>query len=677
MKVWPACCFGLLSCLIVSGYSVANGEMTDGKTNTLSNAPDVTVTARGYPAPLSKTPGSISVIDRRMFKGGSEPGVSDFSYYVSGVNSVSDGSWGSEFSVRGLSRESVIMMVDGCRVNTSTALGARFGMVAVRDIDRVEVLKGPSSSLYGSGSLGGVVSVLTKKPEFSALPKSSKEVFVGAGSNPEGFEGYANWQFSDNTHYIFLSQSYRDYAAYEDGSGDEVGNSQYTDAQSSVKAGYRPGAGHRVEANLQYFQGWEIGIPGSGTAPLPERADVTYPSADRLLASLIYSAEPSGKRLKESTLNAYYQYIKRRVRIDGFPSDSPVEKVSPGADHDTYGLRWFNRLVYAGHTVAGGVDVWRRTYDGSRTKKLRNGGLKRDEPLPDAVYDSAGVFAEDNFSFSHRLTFNFGARLDHIGVDNESTPRIDEDVETDISWNGHFGAAFRMTDKLSIKALTARSYRAASLDERFQFLELGGGAVKLGNPALDPEVSAFVETGLEWSGANSLFALTVFGNYLDDLISERMDEPGIIRNANVSEARIEGAEFSSKLVIVPGLETSGNLTFIEGRDTVRDEYLPGIPPVNGYVSVKKTIKQGGWVELQSEFAADQDQTPEGVAEADAWMVLNLDAGWRWSAGKRDCRLFLGVENVFDADYRDYMATYRGNLYKEPGRSFNIGYEAVF
>ncbi len=666
--------FGLLLFFIVSICSVSKGQSDHGNTNNLQA---ITITARGYETPLSKTPGSIAVIDRHMLRNDFQASISDFAFHFPGVNSMSDAAWGSEFSVRGLDRESVIMMIDGCRVNTSTALGARFGMVAVRDIDRVEILKGPSSSLYGSGSLGGVVNVLTRRPEFSRQPRSSKEIFAGAGSNPGGIEGYANWEFSDKSHYIFLSQGYRDYGSYEDGSGEKVENSQYADAQSSIKAGYKLDPVYRIEANLQYFQGWEIGIPGSGTAPLPQRADVTYPSADRLLASLVFSAEPSGQRIKASTLNAYYQHIKRRVRIDGFPDKSPVEEVNPGADHDTFGVRWFNRMVYAGHTVAGGVDVWRRTYEGSRTKRLRSGALKKDKPLPDAVYDSAGLFAEDNVSVGRRLSLNFGARVDWIGVDNESTEQIEEDIEKDTSWNGHLGAAFSMTDNLSMKALAARSYRAASLDERFQFLELGGGVVKLGNPELDPEVSTFVESGLEWSGSDAFFSLTVFGNYLDDLISERMDSPGVIKNANVNEARIAGAEFSTTVVIAPGLETSGNLSFIEGRDTVRDEYLPGIPPVNGHVSVKKSIQQRGWIELQSEFAGEQDKTPEGVADTDDWMALNLAAGWRWSSDARDCRLFFGVDNLFDADYRNYMATYRGNLYQEPGRSFNIGYEAVF
>ncbi len=677
MRLFSVRFSGLLFWLLVSGFFVVLADSADIVTNLPDAASQVTVTARGYETPLSETPGSISIIDSRMFKAGSGAGLSDFAYYFPGINSASDGAWGSELSVRGLSRESVIMMVDGCRVNTATALGARFGLVAVRDIGRVEILKGPVSSLYGSGSVGGVVSVVTRRPEFSERPAESKEFFAGAGSNPQGFEGYANWQFSDRKHYIYLSQSYRDYASYEDGSGEEVENSQYSDAQSSVRAGYRLMPGHRIEANFQYFRGWDIGIPGSGTAPLPASADVTYPDSDRALGSLVYSAEPRGKALKESRLNAYYQYIKRRVIIDGFPAQSPVEEVTPGADHDTFGVRWFNRFVYAGHTIAGGVDAWRRTYDGFRTKKLRSGAVKKDEPLPDAVYDSAGIFAEDDFPVGRRISVNMGARADQIVVDNQPTPRIEEDLERDVSWNGHIGATLKMTDKLSMKALAARSYRAASPDERFQFLELGGGAIKLGNPELDPEVSTFVESGLQWFGSDRYISLTFFGNYLDDLISERMDEPGVIRNANVSEARIEGVEFSSKFLFARGIEASGNLTYIEGRDTVRDEYLPGVPPLNGYVSVRKSIEGAPWLQLQTEFAAEQGKTPDGVAETGSWMVFNLGIGWQWTVAENQRHLFFGVDNLLDADYRDYMATYRGNFYEEPGRSFNVGYEATF
>jgi outer membrane receptor protein involved in Fe transport len=308
---------------------------------------------------------------------------------------------------------------------------------------------------------------------------------------------------------------------------------------------------------------------------------------------------------------------------------------------------------------------------------LRSGAVREDEPLPDAIYDSAGFFAEDNFSAGPKASVNLGFRGDAIIVENDENPRIEADTEQDLSYNGHIGGTYEVTDALSAKGLVARSYRAASLDERFQFLQLGGGIVKLGNPELDPEHSTFVELGLEWGAPEAFVSVSAFGNYLEDLISGRRIDETTIRNENVSQARIEGIELASTFLLADDLEAKGNFTYMEGRDTARDEYLPGIPPFNGFVSVKKGRGIGPWAELQGEFAAEQNKTPEGVRDAGGWMIFNLDAGWRWTTDRAEHTVFVGMQNIFDADYRDYLATHRGNVYDEPGRSVSLGYKAAF
>ena len=76
-----------------------------------------------------------------------------------GISLIRDGIWGTEISIRGLNRENIITLIDGNRITTSTDVAARLSMIDLNDIERVEVIKGASSSIYGSGATGGIANI--------------------------------------------------------------------------------------------------------------------------------------------------------------------------------------------------------------------------------------------------------------------------------------------------------------------------------------------------------------------------------------------------------------------------------------------------------------------------------------------------------------------------------------
>jgi hemoglobin/transferrin/lactoferrin receptor protein len=118
---------------------------------------EIVISADGYGKPLTTTPGSIGVLNSEAIMKTGPVSISDALQGITGVYKSSDSGWGSEISIRGTGREKVIMLIDGSRMNTSTDIGAQFGTLNPASVTRVEVLKGPISSLYGSGSIGGVV----------------------------------------------------------------------------------------------------------------------------------------------------------------------------------------------------------------------------------------------------------------------------------------------------------------------------------------------------------------------------------------------------------------------------------------------------------------------------------------------------------------------------------------
>jgi hemoglobin/transferrin/lactoferrin receptor protein len=659
--------------------ATAAGETAPTQTVRVVELAPVVVTARGRETPLAATPGRVERLDAAEIARIGGVGVADLVARFPGVAAEADGAWGKDVNLRGLGRDSVVLLLDGNRVNTFNDLGARFGYVDPLAIERIEVLHGPISALYGSGSIGGVVNVLTRAGRFATPPAWHGGLAAGYESVADGLNAYGFAQYDAPAAHAFASQSWRNHAAYEDGRGDEVRNSQFQDAHTTLKIGAAPATAWRVEAAGQYSEGRDIGIPGSGTAPLPAAADVTYPHTSSELGMLTATFAPAWAVLTESRLQLSVQRVERRVRIDRFPAASPVAEIRPRAEHRTVAANWRNTLVPAGgHLLAAGLDVWRWDMESTRLRLFRDGRRVTESPLPDASMVSAGLFAEDDWQLAPGWLLNAGGRLDAIRVENDANDRWAADGEGETGWNAHLGAAWGEPEGLAAKGVVAAGYRAASLSERFQYLELGGGKVKLGNPDLDPERSLLAECGAQWRTRSLALGLSVFHHWLGDLIGEVAEDALTIRNRNVDEATIYGAELDAAWRPGAGWRLYANAGSAVGDDTRNDEPLPGVAPLSGLLGAEcDPAGPGAWGRLESRFAAAQERTPPGVEESPAWAIANLRLGWDLASRGRAHRVYAGVDNLFGATYRNYLSTTRGTPFNEPGRSFALGLQSQF
>ena len=329
---------------------------------------------------------------------------------IPGVDRSNDSAWGSELVIRGLGRDSVVYLVDGVRTNTTTDINGRFGMVSPRDVARVVVLKGPVSALYGAGSTGGVVNVITKSGEFAAEPHWFGETALGAESNPGGFDLYGNAGYSAPTLWVFGSGSKRDHDGYRAGGDHPVHNSQYEDQSGRLAWAAAWNPLHQTRFQAQRAEAREVGVPGSGTASLPANADVTLAREYRTLAQLAHAFTPEGALLEKSELELGYQKLERNPRIDNFTSGQ-VAWIRPHADHETTSAKWSNLLALGAHHVNLGVDWWDWYMTGGRERATVKSQRIIDKPSPDADQTSLGVFAEDDLKLAEDWTLNLGGQI--------------------------------------------------------------------------------------------------------------------------------------------------------------------------------------------------------------------------------------------------------------------------
>ena len=653
--------------LLVLSVMVAAPCMAQDMEQAVHRLDDVTVTARGVAKPASLTPGGVGVVERRDLEMQGGSGMVEALGRLPGVSRANDSPWSADVVIRGMTRDSVVVLIDGQRVNMTTDINGRFGLVSMEDIERIEVLKGPVSALYGSGSVGGVVNIITRQGDFTETPQWHGGASVSAASNPAGGSLSANLGFSTASAWVRGSVSGRNHDDYLDGDGRQVHNSQYRDMSASLAAGFKWSNEHQTRLNFAASDARDVGIPGTGTAPLPVGADVTLARNDSTRLEFVHSFTPDGSVLEESALRLGYHLIERNPRIDNFPSGA-VLRLEPKADHETLSADWRNRFDLGEHRLTVGVEAWNWHMTSDRKRILKNGNVLSDKPTPTTTQFSLGLYAEDDWSLAPDWILSVGGRVDRVVIDNDSTPAVDSGSRHDVSWGGHLGLTHVLTSQWSLTALAASSYRTPNILEMFKNINLGGGITEVGNSNLDPEQSLFFEAGAHYGGSRLGMDFSVYANFIDDLIVSAPVSPTLYRMDNVAKAEIYGGEAAFQWAATAGWDVFGNVAYTRGRDVTAGEALRFIAPLNGLIGFRHELDNGFWWSVESVWTAGQHETPEDVDSSSFYAVFNARCGIGFETSGLRHDLDLGVNNLFDRQYHNYLATSRGVDLTEPGIS---------
>ena len=636
----------------------------------------VVVTARGYAASQSDTPGGVGVVTEEDITLARKGSIVDALEKVPGITRTGDSPWGQDISIRGLSGASVVILLNGKRLNTATDLNARLGFINPADVERIEVLKGPVSALYGSGSTGGGVNIITKKPVFTDEVEAHGEVAGSASTNPGGASIYGNGSVSGQKAFALVSGGYRDYGNIYGGDDTKSRNSGFLDHQIRGVVGLKPWQPLTLTIEALQSEGSNIGIPG-GSSSMPGMATVTYKDTEFKFFSVDADLDVDGDYLKTVTANFYFSENKRNVEIDN-RGKTPPAWMNPRSKHTNYGGKVQGTLEAGDHTIVTGTEFWVWEMKSRRTN-LNNGSV--DRPVPDSNQTSVGVFAEDNWLLSDAFTLNLGARLDYLNTHNESITLNNKfysnNTEEDWGWHLHAGLTWKMTENWSQSLLLASSYRAADIMERFKYINLGGGMSLYGNPDLDPEQSYYAEYSLSYGDDVLSADLRLFANIITDYIAEDYSRGGNdIYLKNVDDARIYGAELDARLRLSDNWGLYGNVTGLYGQDRENHDALPGVAPVSGVLGVDFGY-EGFWARLEGKGVAPQRHLPEGVDGTKGIITANAAVGYGFELAGTRHEISVTVDNIFDTRYYNYLAHQRGYTVWEPGIAATLNYAVKF
>ncbi len=527
------------------------GELSILLERRMFDVPELTVTASRSATRSGEAPVSVAVMS------GDELGQRDIVTldealpFAQGVifNSGQMDIRGATGLARGVGSR-VLMLLDGHRVLSGVGASIDFSGLPVLDVDQIEIVKGPHSTLWGTNALGGVVNVITKRP--SAEPETVVRGYVGLFDTP------ARHSFTDerlSREGIALQHSRR--------LGD-VGATLYLAREESD--GFRQnGALERWRVRLKTVfpaessNPWEIFVNWKRK---DEEEFFTWLSAERPL------------EVDPAELGDWIRTDDVVLGVTANPIVTPKHRVQvrPHVYHARNQNHFHNNEDFHRSTRIGTDVQWSFFPSGSHSLTIGGEGARTDvqsnflDPTPE-VTDLA-VFAQDEISFSDRVRGSVGLRLDY----HEATAAM-----KDVVLNPKLGLVYQASERVSLRGSFSRGYRSPSVSEQFTSTTQFGFRVipnleLRGESAWAREVGATVTlTDRIWLDAG------LFWSDYTDLIepSPAPNNVFVFQFRNVAEAMVRGVDAGLRIGVIPDrLDLSTNYTFLDTEDHRSGRALP-------------------------------------------------------------------------------------------------------
>ncbi len=646
-------------------------------------APALTVTARAAASDVLATPQSVAAVDARELQRSAGGSPFDALDDVAGVRLLRTGPAIAKPVIRGLTSQRVLVVRDGVRQEGQGWGDEHAPEVGAADVDRIEVVRGPSSLLYGSDALGGVVQTLQRDLFADAQPVSGEARLGGTSVSQQtdaslrlgGTAGRVGFEARVGGLRGGLVRTPDGLIANTAQDGTTVG----------ARVGLRLGARGRVEAEGGTFR-QQIGLfePADSTvvAPLPGpavgRFDIGGPyqrvAHDRGVLRL---AVPAGGFVQRVEAVAALQQNRRREFEDGGDAALSLRLTTATAD-----LRLHHRPV---GRVFGTL--------GASALRQRNETLAEETLIPAATTWNGAVYAAEQLVLP-TLTFDAGARLDvrHLDVEASDDLLVPAQTRSYSALTGAVGVAWQPRTDLSLAANLGRAFRAPVLQELFgNGVHEGTLRFERGDAALRPEQSVALDVVARYLSPHVYAEASGFANRIAGYITPRATgtvdgESGLqIYDFTQTTARLVGAEV--RLDVHPhalhglGLHLQADVT--QGTDTELDEPLPFVAPARLQAAVEfQAAVLGPARDVEARLgptfvAAQRRPDVPGEVPTDAYTTWDASLGASFAAGTATVTPIVAVENLLDARFVDPLSRYRPFGVLAPGRSVRVSLRASF
>jgi iron complex outermembrane receptor protein/hemoglobin/transferrin/lactoferrin receptor protein len=617
-----------------------------------------------------------------------------------GVSSITAGTQVGKPVIRGLSGNQIQMLSNGVGVDYQQYGARHMPNIDPFLVDRIEVVRGASSLLYGSGALGGAIDM--QAPAFQFTPESENKTSADTLFNYHS--NNAQWDIGAK------ARTSSDSLSLDGGIvRRSAGNLNTPKAETAAESG-NP-SDPKFTGELPYTDFDQLNAQlGVGVLKDNTEVGIRFDQWNNENNFLLPTGEGIGVWLRNNQLQfsgampvalnwelkptLSWQNNLRRANSSGTPRSAGYDGTVE-LEFDRYVLRFEGIHDAIGPFDGGtlGVEFANKTQSSRGTTVLAPGG----------EISNLALFAFESKDIN-ALTLQAGLRYDWYSVtadaDKTSAPVDFTGRETNeySEFTGSLGAVYRLTDQLAIATNLGRGFRAPTLFELYADGVHGGvAAIQEGNPDLDAETSLNFDLGLRWRSNDIQASATAYRNAISNYIY--LEDTGDTQNGlpvfayQQDDALLTGVELGARWQATQHLDLGGKFDIVRGTNKRTDNDLPLLPAdtlhLDGtYRFAARGAVREPYVTLGLRHAAAKDaapgepfsqfdQLPFGTASTDAYTLVDLDLGFAFRAfGKRLARADLAIRNLLNTEYRDFLDTYKGYALS-PGRDVRVSLSVPF
>ncbi|MGB3422926.1 MAG: TonB-dependent receptor [Castellaniella sp.] len=676
----------------------------------------ITVTGTRTETSVMNNPASVSVVDQEQLERQAPRSIADLVRDVPGVEVVDASAPGMQrLRIRGESSHRVTILVDGQEITDHSDYGTPI-LVDPANVERIDVIRGPASVLYGAKAIGGVVNIITKR----GAPKPIQlETGVSYYSGTRGWQGWAavSGTVGDFDYRLSGSADRHHDRKVPNGIYTQTGQldgSSYRDSDVSLHLGYAFGQNRnhylalKAEQHILSTDSWTD--PDYLQDPIRDFG-IELPKRDLRKVGLYYDARDLSPIVRKIHVDAYHQTVDRlfenRVEVQPTASMNMKNRATSDDRNLNYGgTAQIDLALHPDHYTIVGAQYLMDDLD-TRKNSITDLAIKVPFPPPAgstvrttttspthtrASIQTASLFTQDEWTFARDFKLTAGLRYYHVSSsldETTNTALANQDDGTTNRLVKSLGLTWAGLEHTTLRALYSEGYTTPTLMQLYSDTTAGSGNPTRANPGLKPETSQNYELGARYQHAGVVLDAAVFYTRAKDYITTTTCASagtcpvgyGAKDNTyvNADRADTHGIELAAEYAL-PGTNftpyVSGAWMQRELKYAAYSTRDSGTPAFSGRMGMRYDTTLYGaevWADLFVRAATSIKQASSATASEHlpGWGTLNLAFG---GTHGKDRKVQVGVQfnNLLDKEYRSAFDSLPGT-----GRSVEVTLRTTF
>jgi outer membrane receptor for ferrienterochelin and colicins len=628
----------LMSAITCASFSAGAAEVAE-----MLDAVNVTATKSAMST--AESPASVSVISAEEIQAKGATDLFEAVRGLAGITMTGQGIAGRKtINIRGAESKHTLVLIDGKRVSATDDIAGhsdyQYEWLPMENVERIEVVRGPMSALYGSEALGGVINIITKQAgkKWTGNAVLRGDLNKQKGGDAGQFAATLSGPITDKFSASAAVESYHS-APVNLKENPRLSEIEGRDRNSiSLNMAVKPWEDHEFSVNLLHTNEIRSRDNVSGTTYYHDRYDLK-----RTQRGVAYRGDWGPAKTELRYTDIEFDVKNRR--------DRGVAATRPQNLKD--------RILDGSVAFAVGSAQMLTIGGEHREEILTNAGLAGGQAT--AHYKS--VYIQDEIALMKDLALTLGLRADnHDTFGTEYSPRA--------------YLVWKATDELTIKGGYGEAFRAPTLKQISPtYVASEGPHTFYGNAAVKPETSQSWEIGFDWRRKGTSVTGALFHTDIKDLINTRLVSVSGIRRSyiydNISQARIQGGELGARHELGGGFAASLNYTYLHATNEQTGQKLTERPTHS--FSTTLDWADGPWSALTTaEYIGSQTiEDTTGMKTAPSYALWHASAGYQVND---NLKLRLGLRNITDVRLAEKSALFS---YAEPGRTVYLALGASF